>query len=173
MCEMATNYHSFIFYFLALFTIAIGRDDTSLHSSPLPDPSTRAQDTLNGLFEYFWQVDPKDKDVGFFFVCGEIGGDGLTPQQWTQCSCYDTSSCVGCYRWWDAVILESVAEYGRVLNTTQHSNVPVTFFAHSPYNSKWASCTFIDDFLWYGIAYLKVYEWLKVRMYYNNIIIYN
>lgn len=61
--------------------------------------------------------------------------------------------------------LESIATYGIYTNTTNHSEVADVIFDHSPYNAEWnatASCTFMDDFSWYGIAYLRVYEWLKV-----------
>lgn len=142
--------------FLSLVLIG---GSTSLLTSV--DPVTRVKETLGGLFHYFWEVDPLSKDVGFFFACGQIGGFGK-PNKWTECSCQTTSPCTDCYRWWDAVSLESIAEYGLVSNTTHNSSIADIFFAHSPYNSDWTSCTFIDDFLWYGIAYLKVYEWLNV-----------
>lgn len=61
--------------------------------------------------------------------------------------------------------LESIATYGIYTNTKNYSKVADMIYAHSPYNANWnatATCTFIDDFSWYGIAYLRVYEWLKV-----------
>ena len=76
-----------------------------------------------------------------------------------------------CYRWWDAVALESVATHGIYRNTKNYSNIANTIFAHSPYNADWnatAVCTFIDDFSWYGLAYLRVYEWLKVKIRYTE-----
>ena len=125
---------------------------------------SRAEQTLNGLFHYFWRSDPHRKHVQFFFACGQIGGGG-TGAQYGSCSCVNPSACVYCYRWWDAVALESVATYGIYMKTKNHSNIASTIFAHSPYNANWnatLTCTFIDDFSWYGIAYLRVYEWLKV-----------
>ena len=66
-------------------------------------------------------------------------------------------------------MMESVATYGIrfYMNTTNHSTLPDMIYSHSPYNANWdpktvVTCTFIDDFLWYGIAYLRVYDWLSV-----------
>ena len=121
----------------------------------------RAQETLNGLFNYYWKQDYLHKGVQFIFVCAQIGGIS-TPG---KCSCNHPKSCVNCYRWWSAVALESVATYGIYTHSTNHSDMPDMFFHHSPYNANWnatAACTYIDDFTWYGIAYLKVYEWLNV-----------
>ena len=126
-----------------------------------PDAMTRVDQTLQGLFHYYWRCDSARKHIQFFFACGQIGleGDG------GQCSCYNPASCVYCYRWWDAVALESVATLGIYTNTKNYSKIANIIFAHSPYNANWnatETCTFIDDFTWYGIAYLRVYEWLKV-----------
>ena len=128
----------------------------------LPNAVDRTNQMLQGL------LDPMAKNIGFFFACGQIGGYG-SPYKWNECSCYNRASCVGCYRWWDAVGLESTATYGIYTNTRikSHFAAAQTVFAHSPYNSNWNAtqfCTFIDDFVWYGIAYLRVYEWLKVRV---------
>ena len=127
--------------------------------------SIRTEQTLQGLFHYYWRNDPRRKQVQFFFACGQIGGDGTAYSNYGACICINPSSCVSCYRWWDAVALESVATYGIYRNTKNYSTIANTIFAHSPYNANWnatATCTFIDDFTWYGIAYLRVYEWLKV-----------
>ena len=124
----------------------------------------RAQQTLEGLFNYYWKHDLKHKKVEFIFVCAQLG----MPASPGSCTCKDPKVCVDCYRWWSAVTLESVATYGILTNSTNHSRVADTFYTHSPYNGDWnatASCTYIDDFTWYGIAYLRVYEWLKVRVY--------
>ena len=126
---------------------------------------SRAQQTLNGLVDYFWNHDPVAKNISFFFACGQIGGQG-SPADWTKCSCNNQASCLNCYRWWDAVAMESLATYGIYTNTSNHSNIPALVFDHSPYNGEFSgySYTFIDDFAWYGIAYLRVYEWLNVRI---------
>ena len=132
---------------------------------PLPNATTRATEALDGLLYYFWEHDPKAKKIGFFFSCGQIGGWGGRAV-WTQCSCNTRDACTDCYRWWDAVSLESIATYGIYTKSKRNATIPSTIYAHSPYNEKWnatAICTFIDDFLWYGIAYLRVYEWLKVK----------
>ena len=155
--------------FLPLFTLVLGSDIA------LPNSTVRATESLDGLFYHYWKRDPQAKNIGFFFACGQIGGWGA-PGQWKQCSCYTRNACTNCYRWWDAVALESVASYGISMNSKRNSSIADTIYAHSPYNGNWnatASCTFIDDFLWYGIAYLRVYEWLKVsRMRICNCIVY-
>ena len=134
----------------------------------LPDAATRTYQTLQGLFEYYWTHDPQSKNIGFFFACGQIGGWG-TPAQWNKCGCSNPNGCSDCYRWWDAVALESIANYGIYTNTKDHTNVADQIFAHSPYNGGWAGTfTYIDDFVWYGIAYLRVYEWLKVLYIYSS-----
>ena len=127
----------------------------------------RTSVTLNGLFNYYWKTDPYNKGIEFAFACGQIGEMGSTLQ--SQCSCSVPEQCVNCYRWWTAILMESTASYGILMNTTNHSNIPYMIFKHSPYSSDWApaqfsGCTHIDDFLWYGIAYLRVYDWLKVSL---------
>lgn len=127
------------------------------------DGQYRAQQTLNGLMDYYWSHDPTNKNISFFFVCGQIGAGGNS--DWTKCSCASPDPCATCYRWWDAVAVESIATYGVYANTSNHSSIASTVFAYSPYNSDWnglVSYTYIDDFAWYGIAYLRVYEWLNV-----------
>lgn len=127
----------------------------------------RAQQTLSGLFNYYWKHDTRHKNVEYIFVCGQLG---LLASPST-CTCQNPKVCVDCYRWWSAVALESIATYGIYTNSTNHSQVADIFFSHSPYNANWnatAACTYIDDFTWYGIAYLRVYEWLKVSPYWDN-----
>ena len=128
------------------------------------DVATRVEQTLQGVFQYYWQHDPRAKNIGFFFTCGQIGGVGTS--DWDKCSCNTRDACVDCYRWWGAVLLESVATHGIYTNTKTNASIADTIFDHSPYNAEWNAtkyCTFMDDFSWYGIAYLRVYEWLKVR----------
>ena len=129
------------------------------------DASTRAEQTLQGLLHYFWLNDAqphKYPNVKYFQVCGQIGNPDFNG----SCTCGDTpSSCVNCYRWYDGVTLESVATYGIYMKSKANAQVADITYAHSPYNADWnatAACTFMDDFSWYGIAYLRVYEWLKV-----------
>ena len=128
------------------------------------DVATRVEQTLQGVFQYYWQHDPRAKNIGFFFTCGQIGGVGTS--DWDKCSCNTRDACVDCYRWWGAVLLESVATHGIYTNTKTNASIADTIFDHSPYNAEWNAtkhCTYVDDFSWYGIAYLRVYEWLKVR----------
>ena len=123
----------------------------------------RAQQAMDGLIHYYWKGDPSHKNVKFFFTCAQLGMVGTSHPG--QCSCYNPTSCVNCFRWWSAVALESIATYGIYMNTTNYSSIPDVFYKHSPYNANWnatESCTYIDDFLWYGIAYLRVYDWLGV-----------
>ena len=148
--------------FLCLAVVAVGLS-YRLKPTSDNDASTRAQLALQGLFDYYWKTDPAHKDISFFFACGQIGEQGASSPG--QCSCTNPSSCVECYRWWSAVALESVATYGIYMNTTNHSSIADMTFDHSPYNSNWQpNNAFIDDFLWYGIAYLRVYEWLNVSI---------
>ena len=129
------------------------------------DAATRAELTLTGLFHYFWKSDSRAKDIQFLFACGQIGGAGST--HLSQCSCDHPDSCTNCYRWWDAIAMESMASYGIFTNTKNHSDIADAIFAHSPYNNKFDGsnlCTYVDDFVWYGIAYLRLYEWLGVSV---------
>ena len=160
-----------------LFPLAVGSVLLLVCSATQPDrlllsPNSsvssqqKAYMTLEGIFNYYWKSDPSAANVKFLFVCGQIGGVGKLHEE-TACTCDHPKSCVNCYRWFDAVTLESIASYGIYMNTKNHSDVAETIFDHSPYNGDWnatAYCTFIDDFSWYGIAYLKVYEWLKVTL---------
>lgn len=139
---------------------------TSTLASLLPNATFRVEQTLGGLLSYYWQQDPNAKNTSFFFACGQIGALG-TPDEWKHCSCYNSRSCTNCYRWWDAVAIEAIANHGIYSTTRNLSDIPDIVYAHSPYNEDFnatAVCTFIDDFAWYGIAYLRVYEWLKVGM---------
>lgn len=132
-----------------------------LHSNANTSAAYRADQTLQGLFDYYWKQDSIHKNIKFLFVCAQIG----SIDSYGTCTCVNPQSCVDCYRWWSAVALESVATYGIYRNTSNHSTVPDVIFSHSPYNADWnatAACTYIDDFTWYGIAYLRVYEWLNV-----------
>ena len=145
---------------LVLSVLAVHVDAT-LQSS-VSEAQSRAQQTVQGLFHYYWRNDAQVKKIGFFFSCGQIGDGGHNGD---ICTCENSVSCTSCYRWWDAVAMESVATYGIYTNTTNNSYIADNIFAHSPYNSNWPGnvyCTFIDDFAWYGIAYLRVYEWLQV-----------
>lgn len=151
--------------FLTLILLLVPSDGRKGPPTQAPPSSAdRVQQTLAGLMDYYWDHDPTAKDISFFFACGQIGGQG-TLANWKKCSCYNQDSCLNCYRWWDAVATESVATYGIYTNTSNHSLIADTIFAHSPYNGGWDgeySYTFVDDFAWYGIAYLRVYEWLNV-----------
>ena len=145
---------------LMLVFVQVGGSDVR---SSATEADVRAEQTMQGLFHYYWRWDPLIKNIGFFFSCGQVGGAGSQAQG--QCSCENAASCTNCYRWWDAIAMESVATYGIYTKSKNNSKLADTIFAHSPYNANWPGetyCTFIDDFAWYGIAYLRIYEWLKV-----------
>ena len=151
-----------VFAPLLVILLFASTQQDSLKSTSV-DAESRCQLTLNGLFNYFWKGDPKHKKIEFLFACGQLGTMGTT--QAGQCSCSTPTSCINCYRWWTAVMMESLATYGIHMNTSNHSNVPSIVYSHAPYNAKWdavKTCTWVDDFLWYGIAYLRVYDWLSV-----------
>jgi hypothetical protein len=153
-----------VFLFAMLWVSFAQESDTELLLGD-SDAVSRSQLTLNGLFNYYWKSDPSNKNIKFLFACGQLGLMGSGNQG--QCSCYTPTSCINCYRWWTGIMMESVATYGIYMNTSNHSSLPDTVFSHSPYNAKWdavATCTYIDDFLWYGIAYLRVYDWLSVSL---------
>ncbi len=121
----------------------------------------RAEQTIRGLFNYYWKHDPANWKAEFFFVCAQIG---FKVYNGAKCSCNSMRTCVSCFRWVTAVALESVATYGIYMNSKNYSTVPDTIYAQSPYNSRWRSNTYIDDFIWYGMAYLRVYEWSNVSL---------
>ena len=168
-CMGMKSFLLFIVGFLSLVATVVAispvaKDTNEALRSTSTDAYTRVDQTLNGLFHYFWRNDPTRKNIQFFFSCGQIGGGGTANDG--TCSCDDPRVCLYCYRWWDAVALESVANYGIFTKTKNHSEIASIIFAHSPYNANWnatVTCTFVDDFSWYGIAYLRVYEWLKVQ----------
>lgn len=152
------------FYLLVSAPLLQPTPSTSKGSSDV-DAAVRAELTLNGLFHYFWKSDPKSGNIRFFFACGQIGGAG--GENASQCSCVQPDSCTNCYRWWDALAMESVASYGIYMSTKNHSDIADLIFSHSPYNNKFDGahvCTYVDDFVWYGLAYLRFYEWLGVSV---------
>lgn len=153
-----------VLFCVFLLCISLSGSHATRNSS---DALERVEQTVGGLFYYYWAHDTYAKAVEFFFACGQIGGMGDRSQP-KKCYCYSRTACENCYRWWDAVALEAVANHAiYTKNRKKYAHVPKAIFSHSPYNSKWnaqtaLACTYIDDFAWYGIAYLRVYEWLKV-----------
>lgn len=157
-------------YVLVVLVLQVASlSDATTSPTVLPDPLTRANQTLQGMFKYYWMNDANNRNIAFFFACGQMGGWGNTA--WNKCSCRNPASCTDCYRWWDAVAIESMANFGMLTGTQAHSDVLEEIFTHSPYNGNWPSVdgTYIDDFGWFGIAYLRTYDWLKVLY---NIAIY-
>lgn len=153
-----------VLLFCAVVAMELKGIDVAAARSLVADADSRAKQTMDGLFHYYWRKDAQVNTIAFFFACGQIGSGEPGSE---SCTCENTISCTSCYRWWDAIAMESVATYGIYTNSKNNSNIPDIIFAHSPYNSNWPAdtyCTFIDDFAWYGIAYLRVYEWLKVQL---------
>ena len=152
--------------FLAIFMMAMVFliSCTRHQNRSLPDPELRANLTLEGLFNYYWKSDPNNKKIEFLFACGQLGQIGPGSNA-GQCACAVQDVCTNCYRWFTAIMMEALAVYSIRSNSTDYSSLPDAVFSHSPYNSNWnasATCTYVDDFLWYGSAYLRVYEWLQV-----------
>lgn len=168
---MAAHYVHAVFV-AAVFILCSKAHQVPLHtgppptSPPLPTAAVRVNHTISGLFQYFWEIDPQHPKIGFFFSCGQIGGWGA-PAKWNKCGCNTPTACTDCYRWWDAVTLESIATHGIYTNSQYQAITAENMISHSPYNHRWnatAVCTFMDDFTWYAIAYLRVYEWLKPKV---------
>ena len=131
--------------------------------APLPNATYRVEQTLGGLFSYYWQHDTNNDEAGFFFDCAQIG----TVDEPKHCTCQNPKSCTSCYRWWDAVALEAIANHGIYTNTKANASVADAFWTYSPYNQHWdglCDYTYVGDFIWYSMAYLRVYEWLNVSV---------
>jgi len=153
--------HHILFCTLAAASLTVTYAEGLSVATPNKTVLYRAEQTLLGLLDYYWKPDLQHKQIKFVFVCAQLG----SVENYGACTCANPHSCVDCYRWWSGVALESVATFGIYTNSKNYSSVPSITFSHSPYNGNWnatASCTFIDDFAWYGIAYLRVYEWLNV-----------
>eukprot|EP00117_Sycon_ciliatum_P004163 scpid28281/ scgid8652/ len=110
----------------------------------------------------------------FFFSCGQLGG--LAPFGKTgssgRCQCESdwVFACTNCYRWWSAVGLEATVNYCITMSEKANSTgtcglvtrAADSMWEHSPYNSQWDGGEFpvyVDDFTWYALAYLRVYDW--------------
>ena len=110
----------------------------------------------------------------FYFSCGQIGGlgpmGGSTGINTCGCETEWSFGCTNCYRWWSAVALEASVNYciaaGMAWNSTgpcaEVTKAAESTWAHAPYNDIWdasISAVYIDDFTWYSLAYIRVYEW--------------
>ena len=121
----------------------------------------------------------------YLFVCGQIGGTGPagTTVQPDQCVCESDwpFGCTNCYRWWSAVAIEAMASYAIAKELepppSQHAAAgappPSTeaetilhaiesAWTHAPYNAFWNATehgTWVDDFAWYGLAYMRAHDW--------------
>lgn len=109
----------------------------------------------------------------YFFACGQAGGSAAprVPVTPAQCKCVSDwpSACENCYRWWSAVSLEAMVNYAIAAALPPESagyqqtlRTAESVFSHAPYNAEWnatAHPTWVDDFAWYGLAYMRVHEW--------------
>ena len=122
----------------------------------------------------------------YFFVCGQIGGTGPagTTVQPDQCLCESDwpFGCTNCYRWWTAVAIEAMASYAiakELKPPSQHAATAAaaatqpteaemilhaieSAWTHAPYNAYWNATehgTWVDDFAWYGLAYMRAHDW--------------
>ena len=140
-----------------LFSVVI----LSTVAEPTAPSTTRVDGAASALFVLWWQANATRAQPGFFFSCGQIGKTGTS--DWRQCACVK-EPCENCYRWWDAVALEMLANRGLWIGglpDPQHAAAARTTLAHAPYNSAWTGpCPFVDDFGWFLLAYARVYEWL-------------
>ena len=82
--------------FALVITILLIEASQNKQGSTDADADSRAELTLKGLFNYFWKHDPKHERIEFLFSCGQIGSVGTS--KISQCSCYDLSSCMNCFR---------------------------------------------------------------------------
>eukprot|EP00299_Pterocystis_sp_00344_P016386 c8222_g1_i2.p1 GENE.c8222_g1_i2~~c8222_g1_i2.p1 ORF type:complete len:579 (+),score=91.41 c8222_g1_i2:35-1771(+) len=135
----------------------------ALSAGALPSSDIRVNQTLDGLFTYSWMSGNDGVPFGFWFACGQIGGCGDNNPPWYQCRCENKTFpvCTQCFRWWDAVILESIISISEYRNDSSYEYLPELIFSRSPYNSTWPPhCSYVDDFAWYTLLYLRVHEWL-------------
>ena len=119
----------------------------------------------------------------FYFSCGQMGGlapYGQTTSVYT-CLCesdwpYD---CTNCYRWWSAVALEASINFCMAKGLTPSATgicskvhkTAESMWTHSPYNGYWdvkRKDVYVDDFSWYALAYLKVYDWTGDEVWMNR-----
>lgn len=93
---MKASYVCLGFFLLGIPTLvsSISQNKTSWRET---DAASRAYQTLEGLFNFYWKADPKASKIEFLFVCGQVGGWGYERAE-GQCSCDYPKSCVNCYR---------------------------------------------------------------------------
>ena len=114
-----------------------------------------------------------DTAASFFFACGQVGGSAApdVPVLPSQCACVSDwpRACENCYRWWSAVSLEAMVNFAIAADLPSSSDdyqrtlsAAESMHLHAPYDAGWNATqhpTWIDDFAWYGLAYMRVHEW--------------
>ena len=122
-------------------------------------PAARANATIAGLQRYYF-----NSTMGTYLCCGQTGGAGGAGSNFS-CSCErtDMSDCLNCYRWWAAQGLQVFIEaekLGIIDEATVHG-VAEKVLAHSPYEWRFGKTmpwAYIDDYAWYVLALLAVYD---------------
>jgi hypothetical protein len=105
---------------------------------------TNAFDIIIGLQNYYYNPD------GFWSMCGQTG---------FNCKCDTIGKCFNCYRWNTAVILETIVDFEILFNDYTYRKLPDIILSNTPYTTDLKK-GFIDDCLWFVLAYIRVYEWL-------------
>jgi predicted alpha-1,6-mannanase (GH76 family) len=105
---------------------------------------TNAFDIIIGLQNYYYNPD------GFWSMCGQTG---------FNCKCDTIGKCFNCYRWNTAVILETIVDFEILFNDYTYRKLPDIILSNTPYTTNLKK-GFVDDCLWFVLAYIRVYEWL-------------
>ena len=121
--------------------------------------ASRADAAFKGLQAYFF-----DDRGSIWKSCGQNGGLGHAPSSF-ECKCESGPFCKNCYRWWNAVAVQSLITWSQAMPSAVPRNETIrlieTMRAHSPYTTRadpaWG---YIDDYLWYVLLWMDVYEWL-------------
>ncbi|KAL1504220.1 hypothetical protein AB1Y20_010629 [Prymnesium parvum] len=115
--------------------------------------------------------------ASLFFACGQIGGSAppAAHAAASQCLCQSDwpFACENCYRWWSAVAAEASIDLALAAKLPPASAaggriaaLVESMWTHAPYNGRWdasARPTWVDDFAWYALAYLRMFDWTGER----------
>mmetsp|Transcript_98234 Transcript_98234/g.311634 ORF Transcript_98234/g.311634 Transcript_98234/m.311634 type:complete len:483 (-) Transcript_98234:9-1457(-) len=141
-------------------------------SPPLLSDAEVAQQRFNATFRglewYYWNA-----SGGTWSCCGQNGGGGGVGRFGCACDRADGRDCLNCYRWWGAQVLQALVQQGSAQSAPDYlyalvSGLAETMLTQSPYNAAFGrgtSWAYVDDYLWYVLAFLSTYEWLKDERY--------
>jgi len=127
-------------------------------AAPVPAAyQDRVSASWDGLQRYFF-----NETGGFWKSCGQTGGAGGAVDNF-NCEC-EAGFCTNCYRWWMVPIVQSLVQ----LNAAGHEqmrnatlSLTESMWALSPYTTRrYVSWAYIDDYLWFVLMWLDVYDWL-------------